>query len=203
MKTRKQAVVNYHDNFHKKFISNFLSIVTSVGRQSYTICICLFHTLRSFRMGWGLLGITLEVRDKGCRGQSAGARVRKGGQGGAIGMVEGPWVAPCHGNLHRGHDGAAVTPSSPDQVAAAVGPVESFCLRSTKARLLIWDRDREEGEQKVKARPHAPTWKTEDAVDCTRTTKMLRQCLFAIVQQPVYNVIALNCCAEQSQKQCP
>ena len=43
--------------------------------------------------------MTLEVRAEGCRGQSARARVRKGGQGGAIGMVEGPWVAPCHGNL--------------------------------------------------------------------------------------------------------
>ena len=108
------------------------------------------------------------------------------------------------GNLRKGHDGAAVTPSSPDQVAAAMGPVKLFCLRSTIARLLlIRDGDRGDGEQKVKARLHAPTWKTEDAVDCTRTTKMLRQCPFAIAQQPLYNVIALNCCAEQSQKQCP
>ena len=100
------------------------------------------------------------------------------------------------GNLRRGHDGAAVTPSSPDQVAAAMGPVKLFCLRSTIARLLlIRDGDRGDGEQKVKARLHAPTWKTEDAVDCTRTTKMLRQCPFAIAQQPLYNVIALNCCA--------
>ena len=86
-------------------------------------------------------------------------------------MVGDAWVAPCHGNLPRGHDGAAVTPSSPDQVAAAMGPAESFCLRSTKARLLIRDGDGGEGEQKVKARLRVPTRKTEDAVDRRQNNK--------------------------------
>ena len=60
-----------------------------------------------------------------------------------------------------------------------------LCFASTEVRLLIRDGDGEGGEgggEGVKARPRAPTRKTEEAVDRRQNNRSVnkRQCPFAI-----------------------
>ena len=45
------------------------------------------------------------------------------------------------------------------------GMRDLFCLTSTETILFIRDGDRGEGEEGVRARLQAPSWKTKDAVD--------------------------------------
>ena len=44
----------------------------------------------------------------------------------------------------------------------------------------------------IKARPQAPTRKTEDVVECRQNIKMLRQCPLATAQQLVYYAVAVS-----------
>ena len=65
----------------------------------------------------------------------------------------------------------------------------------------IRDRDRGEGGERVKARPRAPTRKTEEAVDRRQKNKNVkaaspRHCVATSVPRSC----CFNCCAEQSHK---
>ena len=51
----------------------------------------------------------------------------------------------------------------------------------------------------MKAQSQAPTRKTKDAVEGRQNNQMLRQCPFAIVQQLVYDAVAVSTAVRKRQ----